>query len=55
MKRVWLLLCSLLLITFTSHATNIALDNHFKHLQDIPFQYSLQSLTLEQAKQATGP
>lgn len=50
MKRVWLLLFSLLLISFTSHATHIVLDKHFKHLQDIPFQYSLQPLTPEQAK-----
>jgi len=51
MKRVWLLLCSLLLISFTSHATNIVLDSHFKRLQDIPFEYTQQPLTFDQAKQ----
>ncbi|BDF96103.1 diguanylate cyclase [Pseudoalteromonas haloplanktis] len=55
MKRVWLLLCSLLLISFSSHATNIVLDKNFKRLQDIPFEYSLQPLTLNQAKLAPNP
>ena len=52
MKRVWLLLYSLLLISFTSHAANIVLDKHFNHLKDIPVEYSQQSLTAEQARAA---
>ena len=50
MKRFWLLLCSLLFISFASHATHIALDKNFKQLQNIPLEYSQQPLTAEQAK-----
>ncbi|MGR3980453.1 sensor domain-containing diguanylate cyclase [Pseudoalteromonas sp. 1181_04] len=50
MKRVWLLLYSFVFISFTANATQITLDKHFKHLVNIPFEYSLQPFTAEQAK-----
>ncbi|NMM40640.1 sensor domain-containing diguanylate cyclase [Pseudoalteromonas arctica] len=52
MKRVWLLLYSFVFISFTANATQITLDKHFKHLVNIPFEYSQQPFTAEQAKQA---
>jgi diguanylate cyclase (GGDEF)-like protein len=52
MKRVWLLLYSFVLISFSANATQITLDKHFEHILNIPFEYSQQPLTIEQAKLA---
>ncbi|MGS0536985.1 sensor domain-containing diguanylate cyclase [Pseudoalteromonas sp. SaAl2] len=50
----WLLLSFLIFSSSATFAASISLDKQLTHLQDIPFEYTAEPLTIEQAKTTTN-